>query len=341
MIVLSRGGNFMRRIIRTAALLGFSILAASSVVHAQQGGKIPRIGVIGSLLSSSAMRTPFQPLLDGLRDLGYDEGRNISFEFRSAEGHVERLPDVAAELVALKVDVLVSGVCGTLLNALRHATSTIPIVVAACNDDMIETGIIANLAHPGGNVTGLNKMTPEMTAKRLDLLKEMVPAAGYMSVLWDPGYSAFAADWQLLRERARMKGVRLQPVEAHDPADLDKAFTLMARERVDAVLTFSDLMTYNFPTRVAALAAENRLPLISPYQEITSAGGLMSYGPSIPDMFRRAAGYVDKILKGANPADLPVEQPTKFEMAINLKAAKALGLTVPVTLIARADEIIE
>jgi putative tryptophan/tyrosine transport system substrate-binding protein len=206
---------------------------------------------------------------------------------------------------------------------------------------MVETGIISSFAHPGGNVTGLSKMAPELTAKRLDILKEMVPAASRVAVLWDPGYSAFSAEWQVLRERARLEGVALQSVEARSPHEFDEAFSAMTRERADAVLTFSDTQTYGFASRIAELAAKSRLPMMSPFREITNAGGLMSYGPSIPDLLGRAAGYVDKILKGANPADLPVEQPTKFEMAINLKTAKALGLDIPTSLLARADEVIE
>jgi putative ABC transport system substrate-binding protein len=206
---------------------------------------------------------------------------------------------------------------------------------------MVETGIIANLAHPGGNVTGLSKMTPELTAKRLELLKEMMPEASSVAVLWDPGYSAYLADWRELRERARTRGVTLQSFEARNVADLGKAFAAIVHERADAVITLSDTVTYIFSNQVADLAARSRLPLMSPFQELANAGGLMSYGPSIPDMFRRAAGYVDKILRGAKPADLPVEQPTKFELVINLKAAKALGLTVPPSLHARADELID
>ena len=332
----------MRRIIRDASVLGLGILAMSSVAHAQQVGKVPRIGVIGAITSVPQLRAISLPLiLDGLHELGYEEGRNIAFEFRSADGHFERLPAVAAELIALKVDVLYSFVCGAPLNALMQATKTIPIVVGACADDMIETGIIASLAHPGGNITGLNKLTPELTAKRLDLLKEMVPTAARVAVLWDPAYSAYVADWQELRDRAQKRSVVLAPVEVHLPADLDKAFAVMIQQRADTVLTFSDTLTYNYSNRVAELASGNKLPLISPFREITASGGLMSYGPNIPDMFRRSAGYIDKILKGAKPADLPVEQPTKFEFTINLKAAKALELNVPTGLLARADEVIE
>jgi putative ABC transport system substrate-binding protein len=206
---------------------------------------------------------------------------------------------------------------------------------------MVETGIIASLAHPGGNVTGLSKMTPELTAKRLELLKEMVPKASRVAILWDPGYSAYLADWRELRERARTGGVTLLPFEARNVADLDRAFTAIVDARADAAITFSDTLTYNSANQVAELAARNRLPLMSPFHEVASAGGLMSYGPSVPDLFRRAAGYVDKILRGAKPADLPVEQPTKFELVINLKTAKALGLNIPMALQQRADELIE
>src|SRR5262249_32775728 len=268
-------------------------------------------GFIAATPSLSTLRQfPFiGAFLAGLHDLGYEDGRNIAIEFRSAEGHWGRLPDIAAELVGLKVDVPVSAVWWGPLDGARQGTSTIPIVVAACNDDMVETGVVASLAHPGGNVTGLTKLTPELSAKRLELLKEMVPEASRVAVLWDPNYSAFSADWRELRARAVAEGVTLQPVEAHQPTDLDRAFATMGRERADGLITLSDTMTYTFPDRVAKLAVVSRLPLMSPYRETTEAGGLTSYGPSIPDLFRRAAGYVDKILKGAKPADLPVEQP--------------------------------
>jgi len=317
--------------------------AAWPLAARAQQGKIHRIGMISPSAPLSMWRELHfvRAFLAGLHDLGYEEGRNIAIEFRSAEGNLERLPDIAAELVGLKVDVLISGVCGATLNAAMRATNTIPIVVGACNDDMVETGIIASLAHPGGNVTGLSKMTPELTAKRLELLKEMVPKASRVAVLWDPGYSAYLADWREVRERARTEGVTLQPFQARNVADLDGAFAAIVDARADAVITFSDTLTYNFPNQVAELVARNRLPLMSPFHEVASAGGLMSYGPSIPDLFRRAAAYVDKILRGAKPADLPVEQPTKFELVINLKAAKVLGLTVPPSLFARADELID
>ena len=313
------------------------------IARAQQGGKIHRIGMISASVPLSMWReTSFiREFLGALHDLGHEEGRDLAIEFRSAEGNWERLPHIAAELVGLKVDVLVSSVCGAPLNAAMRATNTIPIVVAACNDDMVETGIIASLAHPGGNVTGLSKMTPELSAKRLELLKEMVPEASRVAVLWDPGYSAYLADWRELKERARSRGVTLQSFEARSMADIDGAFAAIVEARADAVITFSDTVTFNFANQVAELASRSRLPLMSPFHEIAVAGGLMSYGPSISDLFRRSATYVDKILRGAKPADLPVEQPAKFEMVINLKTAKALGLTIPPSLLARADEVIE
>ena len=313
------------------------------IARAQQGGKIHRIGMISASVPLSMWReTSFiREFLGALHDLGHEEGRDLAIEFRSAEGNWERLPHIAAELVGLKVDVLVSSVCGAPLNAAMRATNTIPIVVAACNDDMVETGIIASLAHPGGNVTGLSKMTPELSAKRLELLKEMVPEGSRVAVLRDPGYSAYLADWRELKERARSRGVTLQSFEARSMADIDGGFAAIVEARADAVITFSDTVTFNFANQVAELASRSRLPLMSPFHEIAVAGGLMSYGPSISDLFRRSATYVDKILRGAKPADLPVEQPAKFEMVINLKTAKALGLTVPPSLLARADEVID
>jgi putative ABC transport system substrate-binding protein len=332
----------MKRRTIAVALLCTCIIAGSAT-NAQQGGHVPRIGLIGAStrLATWQKAPTSQGFLKGLHELGYEEGRNIIIEFRSAEGHWDRLPEIANELVGLKVDVLVSSVCGAPLNAATQATSTIPIVVAACNDDMVETGVVASLARPGGNITGLTKLTPELATKRLDLVTEMVSGLSRVGVLWDPGYSNFAADWRELQATARAKSVTLLPVEVHDPADLDLAFATMVRQRAEAIITFSDTMTYNNASRVAELGLRHRLPIMSPFREIADAGGLMSYGPSVPDLFRRAASYVDKILKGSKPADLPVEQPTKFEFVINLKTAKALGLQVPDKLSALADEVFE
>jgi putative ABC transport system substrate-binding protein len=238
-----------------AAALLSTLIIAGSAANAQQGGKIPRIGLIwaSTPLATWQASPASQGFLKGLHDLGYEEGRNIIIEFRSAEGHWERLPQIADELVGLKVDVLVPAVCGAPLNAARQATSTIPIVVAACNDDLVETGIVASLAHPGGNVTGLTKLSPELAAKRLELLKEMVPWVSRVAVLWDPDYADVTADWRELRTTASAKSVTLGPVEVRDRADLDRAFATMVRQRAEAIITFSDTMTYNNASRVAEL----------------------------------------------------------------------------------------
>jgi putative tryptophan/tyrosine transport system substrate-binding protein len=325
----------------TAVLLALSIFAVSSLAHAQQSGKIKRIGMIATVPPATWRTLPsVQAFLSGLHDLGYDENQNFTIEFRWTND-VKRMPDIAAELVALNVDVIYRDVCGAATNAAMQATKTIPIVVAACNDDMIETGLVASLAHPGGNLTGLNKMTPQYTAKRLDLLKDMLPGATKVAVLWDPTYSTFKADWREVRATAQAKGITLHPVEASNLADLDAAFGTFLRDRPDAVLSFSDVLTYVVAKHVGSLAADIKLPIITPYREITEAGGLMSYGPNIPAMFRRAAVYVVKIFKGANPADLPVEQPSTFELVINVRAAKLLGIEVSPQLLAFADEVIE
>lgn len=338
-----RRREFIRLFASTIIASPMPARAQNAPADGPQRGKVPLVGIFSPSIALSGWREspPMKSFLAGLHDLGYEEGTNIAIEFRSAEGNWGRLPNIAAELVGLNVDVLIPNVCGAPLKAAMQATSTIPIVVGACNDDLVEAGIIRSLSHPGGNVTGLSKLTPELTAKRLELLKELLPNASRVAVLWDPGYSAFLSDWQELQARARALKVTLESVEVRNLADLDRAFAAIAREKTDAVITFSDTMTYNSPTRVADLATETRLPLISPFRELAEAGCLMSYGPNVPDMFRQAARYVDKILKGAKPADLPVEQPTKFELLINLKTAKALGVSVPQSILLRADEQID
>lgn len=197
------------------------------------------------------------------------------------------------------------------------------------------------MSRPGGNVTGLQKLTPELATKRLELLKEMLPQASRVAVLWDPGYSAFSADWRELRAAARAKGVTLLSVEARRPTDLEGAYAAIVRERADVVMTLSDAMTYNFPEQVAELALRHKIPLMSPFRQIAEAGGLMSYGPSVPELVRRSAGYVDRILKGAKPADLPIGQPSRFELVINLKTARSLDIDVFSAMLARADDVIE
>jgi putative ABC transport system substrate-binding protein len=312
-----------------------------------QRGKVSRIGFLGGG-SPSGYAAHVAELRLGLRDYGYVEGKNVTLEFRWAEGRHDRIPELAADFVRLKVDVIVVDACGAPLNAASQATTTIPIVVAACNDDLVATGRIASLARPGGNITGLSELTPELGAKRLELLKEAVPKVRRVAVLWNPAYSErfstnfrfWTSDWSEMRAAAQVLGMTLQSVEIRGPDDFDTAFSAMTRERADALIAFSDPLVVFRGRRIADLAAKSRLPAVYASREVVDAGGLMSYGPSISDMFRRTAGYVGKILKGAKPANLPMEQPTKFELVINLKTAKALGLTIPQSLLLRADEVI-
>jgi putative ABC transport system substrate-binding protein len=319
------------------------LLAAPLAVMAQPAARVYRVGLLTTTTPVATWRNlpAFEAFLDELHKLGYAEGRNIVFEYRSAEGEWQRLPNLATELANLKVDVFVVPVCGAVLSAARGATRTIPIVVQSCSDDMVATGIVASLARPGGNITGLTKITPQLAGKQLELLKETVPNLSRVAVLWDPGYLDLTADLQDLRAAAQRVNVTLQPTEAHGRDQLAAAFTTMIRERAKAVITFSDATTYNYPRQIAELAIKSRLPVISPFREVVDAGGLMSYGPNILDMWRRSAGYVDKILIGAKPGDLPIEQPIKFELLINLKTAKALGLTIPQSVLLRADEVIQ
>jgi len=328
----------VRLALSIALLLGglFSPVAA----EAQQAAKVARIGYLaGSLAGAPHAREAFR---QGLRDLGYVEGGNVVIEYRSAEGKPERLPALAAELVALKVDVIVvSGTPQAL--AARQATRTLPIVFAAVADP-VGGGLVTSLARPGGNVTGLPLLAPELVGKCLELLKQAVPGVTRVAVLWQPGGSGERTEKDMLKgaeAAGRALGVRLQFVEARGPADFDRAFSDMTRARADALTVLPSNMFFFERRRLGALAAKNRLSAVYPLREFVDVGGLMSYGAEVADNFRRAAGYVDKILKGAKPGDLPVEQPTKFELAINLQTAKALGLTIQQSVLARADHVIE
>jgi putative ABC transport system substrate-binding protein len=300
---------------------------------------MPRIGY---LRVTSASDRP--PLLDAfrqaLRELRWIEGQNVAIDYRFAEGSLDRLRDLAAELVRLKVDVIVSlGTQG--VTAARKATDTIPIVMIAVRDP-VAIGLIASLARPGGNVTGVSGYAGlEIVAKQLELLKETVPEIRLVAVLSNPTNAYHQLAIKELNVAARSLGVQLQLLEARGPNEFDGAFAAMAKERAGALLVLSDIMFNGHGTRLADLAASMRLPTANAVRESVEAGGLMSYGPSFLDSYRRAAVYVDKILKGDKPADLPVEQPTKFELVINLKTARTIGVTVPSTLLARADEVIE
>ena len=319
-------------------LLGalFSPIAA----EAQQAAKIPRIGYVSTNLAVS----PHLPdaFRQGLRDLGYVEGRNVVIEFRSAEGKLDRFPALAAELVTLRVDVIVAANTGAALAA-KQATKTIPIVFAGPADP-ITSGLVNSLARPGGNVTGLSSSTPELVGKGLELLKQAVPGVNRVAALWHRDYPE-RTQRDILEQAdvaARALGVHLQFVEARGgPENFDRAFSELTRARADALTVLTSVLFISERRRLVDLAARNRLPVVYPVRDFVDDGGLMSYGPHWADIYRRAATYVDKILKGAQPADLPVEQPTRFELVINLKTAKALGLTIPPSVLARADQVVE
>ncbi len=321
--------------------LAGGLLAAPLAAEAQQAAKVARIGYLSPNLAAS----PHAPeaFRQGLRDLGYVEGRNVVIEYRDAEGKPERLPALAAELVALKVDVIVTA--GGTLPALaaKQATRTLPIVFIGAADP-VTSELVTSLARPGGNVTGLSILAPELVGKCLEQLKQAVPGVSRVAVLWQPGAMDERTEKDMLKAAdiaARALGMRLHVVEARGPVDIDRAFADMTRARAGALTVLGSAMLFAERRRLADLAAKNQMPAVFPRREWVDAGGLMFYGPNAADLFRRAATYGDKILKGAKPADLPVEQPTKFELVINLKTAKALGLTVPQLLLARADEVIE
>jgi putative ABC transport system substrate-binding protein len=321
------------------------LLAIPLTAEAQQPAKISRIGYLGTLPTSRHE----EALRQGLHESGYVEGQNIALERRYSEGKAERLPDLAMQLVRLKVNLIVVEACGAPLNAASQATSTIPIVVAACNDDLVATGLISSLARPGANITGLSELSPELGAKRLELLKEAVPWVTRVAVLWNPVYwerfspnfRFWSSDWREMRAATQLLGMTLHSVEIRGPDDLDAAFSTMTRDRADGLVALSDPLIVLHRGRIAGLAAKSRLPAVYASREIVDAGGLMAYGPSTVDLFRRAAAYVGKILRGARPGDLPMEQPTKLELIINLKTAQALGVTIPQSLLVRADQVIQ
>ena len=327
------------------ALLGVvtgSFLAAPLAAEAQQATKIARIGYLAASLADPHLPEAFR---QGLRDLGYGEGRNVVIEYRDAEGKSERLPALAAELVALKVDVIVTEGGNTVVPlAAKQATRTLPIVFATAAD-AVGSGLVTSLARPGGNVTGLDSLSTELVGKRLELLTQAVPGVGQVAVLWLPGVYGERTEKEMLtgaEVAARGLKVRVQFVEAtRDPADLGRAFSDMTRARAGALTVLPNNMFRREHRRLLDLAARHRLPAVYPWRDLVDTGGLMSYGASLTDLSRRAATYVDRILKGAKPGDLPVEQPTKFELVINLKTARTLGLTIPPSVLARADQIIE
>ena len=317
------------------ALLG-GAAAWPLAARAQQTGKIRTIGYLSPSLPSPVIRRPF---FDTLRELEWIEGKNITFEFRYAEDRLERLPDLAAELVRLNVDVIVAvGTLGPL--AAKAATLTIPIVMTAAGDPL-GSGLVASLAQPGGNVTGMSLMAPDLGGKRLELLKELLPRLSRVAVLWNAANPYPALVFKETQAAGRTLGIEVQSLEVRSPDDLDGAFATARQQRPDVLITVEDPLTVAYRKRIADFALADQLPSLHGMTEFVAAGGLISYGANLADLQRRAAGYVDKILKGVKPADLPVQQPTKFEFVINLKTAKALRLQIPDKLLARADEVIE
>jgi putative ABC transport system substrate-binding protein len=319
------------------ALAG-GIVVAPLAAEAQPAGKVWRIGFL-TTPSPTAAAYYLEAFREGLRELGYVEGKTIAIEYRFAEGRPERLPALAAELVHLKVDVIVTGGPPAPEEA-KQATSTIPIVFAVAGDPVGE-GLVASLARPGGNITGLASIAAEVVGKQLELLKEVAPKVSRVAVLLNPSHSAHPLMARQAEGAARALGVQLHILQAGSPAEIDAAFAAMRSQGVGGVLVLRGSLFLAQRTQIAALAAKSRLPAVYGTREEAEAGGLMAYGASLPLLYRRAATYVDRILKGAKPADLPIEQPTKFELVINLKTAKALRLTIPQSLLLRADEVIQ
>ena len=330
-----------RRKIRRTLLLAaaaWPALAWAGAARAQAPAKVRRIGLL-TPYSPSDTALWHQAFRLGLRDLGWVEGKNISIEYRYAEGRSDRLPDLAADLVRLKVDVIVASVTSDALAA-QKATRAIPIVMAVAGDP-VASGLVESLAQPGGNITGLSQMNVELVGKRLELLKEMIPKLSRVAVLWNPQNTASTLNWKEIQLPARQLGIRLNSMEVRSPNDFDKAFEDATRARAGALFILPDTAIPTNLKRIAGLATRTRLPSIFHFSEFADAGGLVTYGVDRADMYRRAATFVDKILKGAKPGDLPIDRATKFELVINMKTAKALGITIPQSVLLRADRVIE
>jgi putative ABC transport system substrate-binding protein len=318
--------------------LGLVMVGGSLSAEAQRRAEIARIGRL-SPISASADAPVLEGLRQGLRDLGWVEGQNFAIENRFAEGNVRRLAELVAELVRLKVDVIVTG-SAPAAAAAKNATATIPIVMVMTGDP-VASGLVASLSRPGGNLTGLTLLGLELSAKRLALLKEAVPAATRVAVLLDPTFSDSEAAVKRMEGAAQALGVQLRIQEVRDPSEFEKIFATMSSDRIGALMVQTDPILYTYRRRIVELVAKSRLPAMYSLREYMDAGGLMFYGSNLPDMHRRAATYVDKVLKGARPGDLPIEQATNFELVINLRTAKALGLTMPSSLLNRADRVID
>jgi len=314
-------------------ILTVGLFVAPLAAEAQQAGKVPRVGVLQVWSSADPM---VELIRQSLREVGYVEGQTIAIEFRLAEGKTERLPALAADLVQLKVDAIIT-FGDPAIRAAQQATRTIPIIAAT--DDLVGAGLVASLARPGGNTTGVSILASELNVKRLELLKRALPKVSRVAVLWDPGTGRFHL--VALEAAARSLGVELQILEVRRPEDFRRAFEAAKKARAGALNVLASPFLYGHRQTIIDLAAKNRLPAIYQWREMAEAGGLMSYGPTLSELLRLCAAVLDRILKGAKPGNLPVEQPTKFELVINLKTAKALGLTIPQSVLIRADEVIQ
>jgi putative ABC transport system substrate-binding protein len=334
---ISNSGKNRR--MKAVLLLSCFVLASIHFAEAQQlEGRVPRIGFLGAA-SASALVPRLDAFRQGLHDLGYIEGKNIVIEYRYADGNADRIPDLGAELVGLKVDIIVTYQTPSVL-ALKKVSTTIPIVFTMLSFP-VENGIVASFARPGGNATGLTVLSEELNGKRLELLKETVPKSTRIAVLSNPANPTQPLEWKEIQATAQVLGMKLQSLPVRSSKDFDSAFEAALTERAQALLNFPEAIFSMNVNRILEFAAKNKLPAMYSDPQYTTAGGLMSYSPIQTDLFRRAATYVDKILKGAKPADLPVEQPTKFELVINLKTAKQIGLTIPPSVLARADRVIK
>ena len=323
------------RLIGLAVVLTVSLILAPFAAEAQQAGKVARLGVL--LFGTPATDPNLAAFVAGLRDLGYVEGRNLALEYRSAEGRPERVRELAVQVVSLKSDVIVV-LGGDMVPFVKDATSTIPVVMLT-SQDPVEAGVVTSFARPGANLTGVAFVSSETAGKRLQFLKEAVPSLTRVAVLWNPDHRD--PEYRDIEAAARRLGVHIQSLEARRPEDFDGAFQSATRARADALMVVSSRFMNLSRSRILEFVSKQRIPLVTGWGPWVRAGGLLSYGPDLDALMKRAASHVDKILKGAKPADLPIEQPTKFELVINLKTAKALGLTIPQSVLGRADQVIE
>ena len=318
--------------------LALVLLAAPLAAEGQPPGRLSRIGFLGN--STAPLEANLVgPFREGLRDLGYVEGRNVLIEYRWAEGKYERFPALIAELTALNVDLIVTAGTPASL-AVKKATTSIPLVMVAVGDP-VATGLVASLGRPGGNITGLTSIAAEIEGKRLELLREVLPRVSHVAVLWNAASPVQVIQERETRAAAQVLGMKYLSLGVRTREEIEEAFAALVRERPGALLVLADRLFLHHRARIMDFAAQHRLPGVHAYRELVEAGGLMSFGPSYAGMHRRAAYFVDRILKGAKPGDLPVERPARFELIINLKAAKVLGLTIPPSLLLRADEVIE